>query len=131
MSNNDDEQKEFRGLLRQAWFDSSLERDKSILTLSSGAIGVLFIIVDKYPLNTKLRLALFLGALLAFIISLVSVICVFQANQTIVKFQLDGKKEISKLATVADWLMVVGFSLGVILSSLLTVLYAVDLYLKK
>lgn len=126
--NAEEENREFRGQLRQAWFESSLERDRSILMLSSGAIGILFVIVDKYPIHSALVLVLFLGALLAFIISVVAAVWIFKENCSIVSSQIKGKNSTSKLAGALDMLLVGGFSLGLVLSSTLTVLYAVDIY---
>lgn len=124
----EEENREFRGQLRQAWFDTSLERDRSILMLSSGAVGVLFVIVDKFPLATPLALLLFLGALLSFIISIVAAVWVFQENRTILRGQLKGDLGVDRFAAILDVFMIAGFVIGLLLSSTLATLYAVDSY---
>ena len=113
---NEEEQKEFRGQLRNAWIQTSLERDKSILTLSFGAIGLLFVIVDQLPIDSKTTLLIFLLAILAFVVSVVSIVWIFQENRSLLESQLKEKEENSKLAGFLDKLAVGGFLLGLFFS---------------
>jgi hypothetical protein len=124
----EEEQKEFRGQLRNAWMQTSLERDKSILTLSFGAIGLLFVIVDKLPISNHATLLIFLLAILSFMIAVVSVVWIFQENRPILQSQLKGEDENSKFADLLDHLAVGGFCLGLLLSCILAFLYAMHSY---
>ena len=125
---NEEEQKEFRGQLRNAWIQTSLERDKSILTLSFGAIGLLFVIVDQLPIDSKTTLLIFLLAILAFVVSVVSIVWIFQENRSLLESQLKEKEENSKLAGFLDKLAVGGFLLGLFFSCILVFQYAMNSY---
>jgi hypothetical protein len=80
-----DEQREKRELAHYAatvtaWFNTRMEHDKSLLTLSTAAIGVLIALASKITLNSLALLILYIAALLSFILSLAAVLWIYRQN---------------------------------------------------
>jgi len=121
------EQLDHRNRLRDAWVETAIERDRNLLMLSSGGIGLLLTIADKLPLSTQFTLCLFMGAVFAFLVSAISTVWIFHVNKGIVESQLNSLQQRND-AGVLDKLAVWGFAAGVFLSCTLTFCYAVDSY---
>lgn len=60
-----------------AWFNTSLEHDKSILTLAAGGIGLLITLLTTIGLSSAEALVLYVGAITSFLVALISVLVVF------------------------------------------------------
>jgi predicted ferric reductase len=63
-----------------AWFNTRMEHDKSLLTLSTAAIGVLVTLAPKLTLTCSASLVVYAAALLSFISCLVIVLWIFKRN---------------------------------------------------
>jgi hypothetical protein len=81
-SGPDPKQVEWYAANLEAWFATRLERDKSLLTLSAGGIGLLITLVSTVGIQSLESLILFVLALLAFIACLASVLWIFQRNSS-------------------------------------------------
>ena len=112
----DDQKKiEFYAASVAAWYESSLEHDKSLLTLSAGGIGLLITLLTTVGLGTSEALVLYIGAICSFVVSLVSILFVFRGNQRHIEDILSGKNQgadpiLSKLDGTAIW----SFGIGVV-----------------
>ena len=84
----DDQKKiEFYAASVSAWYVSSLEHDKSLLTLSAGGIGLLITLLTTVGLGTAEALVLYVGAISSFVVALISVLRVFRGNQKYIEDQ--------------------------------------------
>jgi hypothetical protein len=68
-------------VLMQTWIDTRMERDKSLLLLSGGAIGLLAGLVGPLAVLTGVCEVVLLGlSAVAFAACILSVLCIFTAN---------------------------------------------------
>jgi len=63
-----------------AWFNTKLERDKSILTISAGGLGLLITLLTVFGVNKKIELVLFILAIICFMVAIIVMIFVFNRN---------------------------------------------------
>jgi hypothetical protein len=105
-----------------AWFSTRLERDKSLLTLSAGGIGVLVILMSG--IHTIESFLLFVLALVGFAMSVTAVLWVFVQNgaylERVISRQ-NAEHDPDPLLTVLDNVAVATFFAGVILTGILGV----------
>lgn len=109
-----------------AWYESSLEHDKSLLTLSAGGIGLLITLLTTVGLSTAEALVLYIGAITSFVISLVSILFVFRGNQRHIEDILSTKNQgtdpsLSKLDTTAMF----SFGIGVVFTAVIGISAAI------
>lgn len=103
-----------------AWYNSSLEHDKSLLTLSTGGIGFLITILTTIGASSNCQLVLYALAILAFATCLIAILRIFNANkihlESIVQniAQPDDPK-LKKLDTIAFY----SFILAIIISAII------------
>lgn len=64
-----------------AWYNSALEHDKSLLTLSTGGIGFLITILTTIGASSNFQLVLYAFAILAFATCLITILIIFNANK--------------------------------------------------
>jgi len=64
----------------QAWYTTRMEKDKSILTISSVAIGLLVTFLNNYGMETQLDKFLYIIAIGGFLIAIISAIWIFTQN---------------------------------------------------
>lgn len=129
----DDQKKvEFYAASVAAWYVSSLEHDKSILTLSAGGIGLLITLLTTVGLGTAEALVLYVGAITSFVVSLVSVLFVFRGNQRHIQDILKGINQgadpvLSKLDATAIW----SFGIGVVFTAVIGISAAIHSFSSK
>ena len=112
-----------------AWFTTSLEHDKSLLTLSAGGIGLHLTLLTTVGLKTAEALVLYIGAIICFVVSLLAVLRVFRANQKYIEDIIGGRTEttdptLAKLDSVA----LIAFAIGVILTAIVAISAAIQSY---
>lgn len=129
----DDQKKiEFYAASVAAWYESSLEHDKSLLTLSAGGIGLLITLLTTVGLDTAEALVLYAGAIICFVASLVSVLFVFRGNQRHIEDILSGNNQrtdpaLSKLDGTAIW----SFGIGVVFTAVIGISAAIHSFTSK
>lgn len=109
-----------------AWYTTKMEHDKSLLTLSTAAVGVLITVITKFAIATSMEMGVLAAALLAFIVCLVSVLAVYKRNCTHLVNVIRNDEPIDKWLTVLDWISLISFVSGIILASTLGILMAID-----
>lgn len=115
-----------------AWFNSSLEYSKSILTLSAGGIGILITLITTVGLDSAEALVLHCFAIICFLIALISILIVFLRNKTYIEEILSGKNTnndpvLSILDVMAKWT----FGLGVVFTAIIGISTAIHSYTTK
>jgi hypothetical protein len=98
-----------------AWFDSSLEHDRSLLVLSSGAIGLLVTLLTTVGVGSGVALTLHIGALFAFLVCIGSVLLIFRRNREYLQKLIETKsRENDPVLGFADTVAITSFSIGVL-----------------
>jgi len=100
------------------WVNTKLERDKSILTLSSAGIGVLVTFFNFIKPDNLTIYYIYIGALAFFTISLITSIYIFKANADYLAKVINGKKakSIAWLDYILSWSFIFGLLLTIFLS---------------
>ena len=102
-----------------AWFETTLERDKSLLTLSVGGIGLLITLLSTVGIHSIESFILYVTALFSFIISMTAVLWIFKRNAAHLEDIHHGKEDGDILLGLLDNTAVFCFFLGVVLSSIM------------
>lgn len=99
-------------MLRQAWLNTNIERDKTIITLSSAGLALLAnIALNATSQDLGFETVVFVG-LLSFTISILAGVYCLHSNRRILETELDRDEENS--SDVPDLLLLAGFVLGVL-----------------
>jgi hypothetical protein len=115
-----------------AWINSAMEHDKSLLTLSAGGIGLLITLLTTVGLSSSEALVLYIGAILSFLTALVTVLIIYRRNRTyaeqiiLSKATIDGPL-LGRLDLIALW----AFGMGVIFTAAIGIGAAVHSYTYK
>ncbi len=122
---------EFYAASLNAWLNTKLERDKSLLALSSGALGLLITLISTIGVTSIESLVLHILALMCFVLSLSSVLWVLGRNAThLQRIVLHDEKNDALLDTL-DKTAVVSFIAGVVFTSVIGVSVAISKYVDK
>ncbi|MGY4888942.1 UNVERIFIED_CONTAM: hypothetical protein EX528_00690 [Xanthomonas axonopodis] len=123
-SNSQSDQKdvEYYAAQANAWFNTALEHDKSILALSSGAIGLLVTLLTTVGAKSELDQWLFGLALLSFVVSAVTILVIFRKNKAYLEdiVMMKESKLESELRNY-DLLAICAFGMGISLVMILGV----------
>lgn len=114
------------------WFNTALERDKSILTLSAGGIALLVGLATSKGFASVIEVVLFILALLSFFVSLILILAVFKANKGIIEATIaerDGNEE--KTLKRLDQAATLAFGLGALISVTIGISSSVDSLIEK
>jgi hypothetical protein len=131
----DDQKKvEYYAASVAAWYETALEHDKSLLILSTGGIGLLITLLTTVGLGTAKALALYIyiGAIICFVISLISILFVFRGNKKYIEDILSNKNQntdssLSKLDTIAMY----SFCIGVVFTAFIGISTAISSFTAK
>lgn len=113
--------------LLTAWFNTKLEHDKSIFTLSAGGIGLLIGLITTKGVNSPESLLLFIGATTCFIACLIMLLLIFKENASYIEKVLENSntKE-NHLLQKLDKLTILSFLLGIIFTSIIGISMAIS-----
>ena len=123
-----------------AWVNTSLERDKSLLALSAGGIGLLVTLTTTVGVTSHTLVALHVGAVLSFLSSLIAVLIVLEGNKASIRRTLQAlalsdedwkKQKEPRFLAKLDRVALASFLLGVLLTTIIGITTAVDSYRKK
>ncbi len=109
-----------------AWYQTKLERDKSILTISAGAIGLMITLSCSFLTGKTFNWAVFILFLVSTIFFAVTIVCsivIFNKNAGYIECIL--KEETPRSMGLYDWISWIFFILGIVAA----VAYAVVLLL--
>lgn len=112
-----------------AWYNTTLEHDKAIFALSAGGIGLLITLLTTIGVTSAAALVLYITAIVCFVVSLVSVLVIFKRNRTHIEqvFSSSGPSNDTSLF-VLDWVAVVAFGVGALLSAIVGISAAIESY---
>jgi hypothetical protein len=103
----------FYSALVDAWINTRMERDKSLLTLSSAGIGLLVTLLTAGKAHDDVLKPWFIAGFLSFAATLLLSILVFHRNANLIRALVRDPDAGDRLLDVLDWLLVGSFLLGV------------------
>jgi hypothetical protein len=110
-----------------AWFNSALEHDKSLLTLSAGGIGLLVTLLTTVGVSSSEGLILYSLAIAFFVSTIGCVLFVFKRNKTHIENVIAGSSvDSDRVLTRLDTAAATGFGLGVVFSALIGIAAAAN-----
>jgi hypothetical protein len=80
-------------VLLQAWIQTRMERDKTIVTLSAAGLGLLVTILTTVGVIHAWLLLLFVGAIVGFVTSISASLVIYQLNSQHIEHALRGSSE--------------------------------------
>lgn len=113
-----------------AWFNSALERDKSLLTLSVAGVGFLVSIMQT-AIYSVCTLILFIGAIQSFLVCVGSVLWIFKRNQKHIIEVFNGKEDSDTVLGTLDNIAIYSFMSGMLLSAILGISMSITTYISK
>lgn len=106
----------------EAWYSTRFERDKSLLTLAGGGIGLLITLLSTVGIRSRESLVLYVLALFSFAVCLGAVLWIFHRNSDhIEEIIADGKTTEDRWLTVLDCVAVLTFLFAVVLASVISI----------
>lgn len=117
---------EYFSALVTAWLNTRLEKDKSLLALSAGAIGLLVTFLTAIGPNSKVEVALYLFAFIFYLVTISCVLWVFQRNSQHIEQVLTHNEKSDRLLTVLDYTIVYSFILGIVFTMAIGVIASIN-----
>jgi len=114
-----------------AWFATKLEKDKSVLTISSAAVGLLVSVLVGKGIQNYLQIFLFVIALLGFMIAIIAVIQIFDKNAEQVERNIADGGHINNILSRYEMIISISFYIGIFFTILLGISYGVNQYIKE
>lgn len=120
---------EFYAAGAAAWYNTSLEHDKSLLTLSMASVGLLITPLTMDGIDSIWRLVLHLLAMLSFIICLSAILFIFKKNgdRIVAIINTDAQSPDPLLAKL-DKIAIYAFAAGIVFSAAIGVLATFHAY---
>jgi len=125
---NDEELKqqkeiEFYASVLQAWQNTKMELDKNILTLSSGAIGLLVTFINTFGVKTQCQIVLYIISIGAFLVAIISSLIIFNNNaKYLEKIIRDPSYTSDSILGFLDKMLIVTFIIGIIGTIMLSII---------
>lgn len=110
-----EKEKAFYSAMVSAWINTRIEKDKQLLTLSVTAIGVLVTLLRTLGVSNFTQLLLFSFALLSFLITVISIICILDRNALHIEKILKENQTQDKWLEFLDKIAAISFVFGIIL----------------
>lgn len=108
---NKAKQVEYYAASVSAWFDTALERDKTLVTLSAAGIGLMVTPFGTSSVHSIASLVLAIVAILCFVVCVIFVLLIFRHNKNHIEAVLAGKpvsKALWWLDNAAMWSFISG-----------------------
>jgi hypothetical protein len=114
------------------WFNTALERDKSVFTLSAGGIGLLVTLATTKGLDSVAVVVLYTAALLSFLVSLAAIIFVFNGNKRAIEKSLSNQgADSDNVLRALDHTALTSFGIGVLFSVVIGISTGVESLIEK
>ena len=113
-----------------AWFNTALERDKSLLTLSIAGLGLLLALMPT-AVNSIAALILYYLAAFALLVCVLSVLLIFQRNKKHIQDVFNGATSDDIWLAVLDQVAMWSFMLGVLCCAIIGISSTTSTYFEK
>ncbi len=131
MSKDEEKDVAWYSAIVQAWFATRIEKDRSLLTLSAGAIGLLVALFINLKIESLCLFILFIVATISFIVSLISLISIFGMNSRYLEDLKNGKETQNYNLENLDTVAYTSFILGIILTFIFAICVGANYISKK
>ena len=134
MSEDDYKEVESYAAAQNAWYNTQIEYDKSILTLATAGLGFIIVLLNTFGVSSTEGLVLNLLAILSFVVSMATVLIIFKKNGEYLRKNLFPQEQLSEYSShdrflsVLDATAAISFALGVVFSTALAVSVALNSY---
>jgi hypothetical protein len=105
-------------VLLSAWIQTKMERDKTLVTLSSAAIGLLITVLTTIGVQNVYEIILFIIAVCAFLITIYSSLMIYQLNSKHLEDALRGSSKTDPNLEKYDSISIKAFILGAVFALL-------------
>jgi hypothetical protein len=122
---------EFYAASVNAWYNTSLEHDKSIFALSAGGVGLLITLLTTVGVTSTMLLWLYITAILFFLVALCSMLYIFRRNRTHVEDVLSGQTASDPVLDKLDLVAISSFALGAVFTAVVGISAAFNSYESK
>jgi hypothetical protein len=127
-----DKELEYYAASVSAWFTTSLEYDRSIFVLSAGGIGVLVSLLTTKGVSSLLALALYIAAMIGFLLATVILLRIFRRNGAHILAILRQEENLGDEELLSlDKAAMISFAAGVAFSIVLGIVTAYGSYIEK
>ena len=115
-TNNEKSQKKvaYYSALVNAWIQTKMEVDKTLIIISSAGIGFLITIISKLDINNVTELIIYLSAFISFFIVIITCVEVFRKNAVYIKNIIDEKDDNHKRLDTYSFVAKLFFTLALI-----------------
>ncbi len=115
-----------------AWFTSSLEYDKNLLTISAAGIGLHLTLLTTVGLRSAEGLVLYIASILCFTATLLAVLRVFRLNQKHIEDIISSKVTgTDPVLSRLDLFAIISFGFGVVFTAIVGISAAVYSFSEK
>lgn len=122
---------EFYAANLNAWFNTRFEHDKSLLTLSAGAVGLLITLISTVGVKSVEILILYILSLACFVVCLGALLWIFRRNAKHLEDVVRETAIDDQLLNTLDRTAVSSFMFGVILSAIIGISTAINSYIDE
>jgi hypothetical protein len=124
---------EFYSMKINAWVNTSMELDKSLLTLSTAGIGLLLTLMTTVGARSVEGGLLSCLAMLSFVVCLIAVLFVFNGNKKRIEEIIQNQEQAPKQTylSILDRIAFVSFALGVVFSLVLGISAVINNFSNK
>jgi hypothetical protein len=105
-------------VLLEAWIQTKMERDKTLVTLSAAAIGLLITVLTTVGVQSIFEIVLFIISIVAFITTIWSALVIYQLNSKHLEDALKGSSESDPNLEKYDKLSIRAFISGTVFALL-------------
>ena len=98
----------------QAWITTRMERDRALLSLSAGGIGLLVTLLTTLGASSDVQLWLYMAAAISFAGAIVFALLVFDRNSHYLRQIIKGKNPGDRWLIWCDRFLIAFFALGVL-----------------
>lgn len=104
----------YYSVLVDAWVQSRMEVDKTLIIISSAGIGFLLTIISKLGINNVIEFIIYLFAFISFFIVIITCIVVFTKNTIYIKKIIKEGKDDHRSLDICSWVAKSFFILALI-----------------
>lgn len=114
-----------------AWFATKLEKDKSLLTISSAAVGLLVTILVSKGIQSFYQIFIFAIAFLSFLVTIIAVIQIFDKNAEQIEANITSKSHINVTLTWYERVIACSFYTGLLFTIILGITYGYNIFVHE
>ena len=114
-----------------AWFNTKLEKDKSIITISSAAVGLLVTIITAKGVQSLCQVTFYLFSFIGFLTAIITSIQTLDQNAEQVRRDITNEGNINTQLRRNDIIVSMAFYAGIIFTTLVGISYGVNQYIKE